>query len=300
MEYTNSPAWLVVQALPSMINPDGDNAISLATAYYANSIGRHLMQSTPVIKQTMELWKNDASQNGGSTLQSALQKNESLKQIVLAETPWLLDADRESEQKQQLMGYFNESQINYRLADNLLRLSRLQNADGSFAWWKGMEGSPYMTMSVLQTLTRLNHMVGEQNETKTIVRTAFAYMDKQMAREVKEMKKIESEGKVKNVRPSELAVQYLYASTLAGRDMQQSAKRNFDYLISRLAAQNTEFSIYGKAVSAVVLAGIIIASRLPTCWKAYVSTQYTRRIWVDISTHLRPFTHGSTIAYRRR
>ena len=255
VEYTNSPAWLVVQALPSMINPDGDNAISLATAYYANSIGRHLMQSTPVIKQTMELWKNDASQNGGSTLQSVLQKNESLKQIVLAETPWLLDADRESEQKQQLMGYFNESQINYRLADNLLRLSRLQNADGSFAWWKGMEGSPYMTMSVLQTLTRLNHMVGEQNETKTIVRTAFAYMDKQMAREVKEMKKIESEGKVKNVRPSELAVQYLYASTLAGRDMQQSAKRNFDYLISRLAAQNTEFSIYGKAVSAVVLAG---------------------------------------------
>ena len=255
VEYTNSPAWLMVQALPSMINPDGDNAISLATAYYANSIGRHLMQSAPVIKQTMELWKNDASQNGGSTLQSALQKNESLKQIVLAETPWLLDADRESEQKQQLMGYFNESQINYRLADNLLRLSRLQNADGSFAWWKGMEGSPYMTMSVLQTLTRLNHMVGEQNETKTIVRTAFAYMDKQMAREVKEMKKIESEGKVKNVRPSELAVQYLYASTLAGRDMQQSAKRNFDSLISRLAAQNTEFSIYGKAVSAVVLAG---------------------------------------------
>lgn len=255
VEYTNSPAWLMVQALPSMINTDGDNAISLATAYYANSIGRHLMQSTPVIKQTMELWKNEASQNGGSTLQSALQKNESLKQIVLEETPWLLDADRESEQKQQLMGYFNESQINYRLADNLSRLSRLQNADGSFAWWKGMKGSPYMTMSVLQTLTRLNHMVGEQDETKNIVSTAFAYMDKQMAREVKDMKKAESEGKVKNVRPSELAVQYLYASTLARRDMQQSAKRNFDYLISRLAAQNTEFSIYGKAVSAVVLAG---------------------------------------------
>lgn len=255
VEYTNSPAWLMVQALPSMINPDGDNAISLATAYYANSIGRHLMQSTPVIKQTMELWKNEASQNGGSTLQSALQKNESLKQIVLEETPWLLDADRESEQKQQLMGYFNESQINYRLADNLSRLSRLQNADGSFAWWKGMKGSPYMTMSVLQTLTRLNHMVGEQDDTKNILNTAFAYMDKQMAREVKEMKKAESEGKVKNVRPSELAVQYLYASTLARRDIQQSAKRNFDYLISRLAAQNTEFSIYGKAVSAVVLAG---------------------------------------------
>lgn len=294
VEYTNSPAWLVVQALPSMINPDGDNAISLATAYYANSIGRHLMQSTPVIKQTMELWKNEASQNGGSTLQSALQKNESLKQIVLEETPWLLDADRESEQKQQLMGYFNESQINYRLADNLSRLSRLQNADGSFAWWKGMEGSPYMTMSVLQTLTRLNHMVGEQDETKNIVSTAFAYMDKQMAREVKDMKKIESEGKLKNVRPSELAVQYLYASTLARRDMQQSAKRNFDYLISRLAAQNTEFSIYGKAVSAVVLAGnnyrkqaadLLESIRQYTVYKEemgrYFDTPKARYSWFD-------------------
>lgn len=294
VEYTNSPAWLVVQALSSMINPDGDNAISLATAYYANSIGRHLMQSTPVIKQTMELWKNEASQNGGSTLQSALQKNESLKQIVLEETPWLLDADRESEQKQQLMGYFNESQINYRLADNLSRLSRLQNADGSFAWWKGMEGSPYMTMSVLQTLTRLNHMVGEQDETKNILSTAFAYMDKQMAREVKDMKKIESEGKLKNVRPSELAVQYLYASTLARRDMQQSAKRNFDYLISRLAAQNTEFSIYGKAVSAVVLAGnnhrkqaadLLESIRQYTVYKEdmgrYFDTPKARYSWFD-------------------
>lgn len=294
VEYTNSPAWLMVQALPSMINPDGDNAISLATAYYANSIGRHLMQSTPVIKQTMELWKNEASQNGGSTLQSALQKNESLKQIVLEETPWLLDADRESEQKQQLMGYFNESQINYRLADNLSRLSRLQNVDGSFAWWKGMEGSPYMTMSVLQTLTRLNHMVGEQDETKNIVSTAFAYMDKQMAREVKDMKKIESEGKLKNVRPSELAVQYLYASTLARRDMQQSAKRNFDYLISRLAAQNTEFSIYGKAVSAVVLAGnnhrkqaadLLESIRQYTVYKEdmgrYFDTPKARYSWFD-------------------
>ena len=294
VEYTNSPAWLVVQALPSMINPDGDNAISLATAYYANSIGRHLMQSTPVIKQTMELWKNEASQNGGSTLQSALQKNESLKQIVLEETPWLLDADRESEQKQQLMGYFNESQINYRLADNLSRLSHLQNVDGSFAWWKGMEGSPYMTMSVLQTLTRLNHMVGEQDETKNILSTAFAYMDKQMAREVKDMKKAESEGKLKNVRPSELAVQYLYASTLARRDMQQSAKRNFDYLISRLAAQNTEFSIYGKAVSAVVLAGnnhrkqaadLLESIRQYTVYKEemgrYFDTPKARYSWFD-------------------
>ncbi len=256
VEYTNSPAWLMIQALPSMANADGDNAVSLAAAYYANSIGRHIMQSSPAVKQTVELWKKENAQSatGGSSLQSALQKNQELRQIVLAETPWLMDADRESEQKQQLMGYFDESQLNYRLADNLSRLSRLQKEDGSFAWWKGMEGSPYMTMAVLQTLTRLNHMVGVQPETKNLIDASFTYMDKQIAREVKSMKKAESEGKAKNLRPSELAVEYLYASTLAGRKLQSQTRLNFDYLVSRLAAQNSEFSIYGKATAAVVLA----------------------------------------------
>ena len=256
VEYTNSPAWLMVQAFPSMTNVDGDNAVSLATAYYANAIGRHIMRLSPVIKQTMELWKHeDAQSPTGTSLQSALQKNQELKQIMLAETPWLMDAERESEQKKRLAGYFDESQLDYRLADNLSRLSRLQKEDGSFAWWKGMGCSSYMTMAVLNTLTRLNHLVGTQAETKNMIAAAFAYMDRQMAQEVKAMKKAESENKGKAQRPSELAVQYLYASTIAGRKMQPSTKRNFDYLVERLAAQNTAFSIYGKAVSAIVLAG---------------------------------------------
>ncbi len=253
VEYTNSPAWLMIQALPAMTETNGDNAIALATAYYANTLGRHIMNSSPMIKQTVELWQKETEQSAGTaSLQSALQKNQELKQIVLAETPWLMDADREKEQKLKLANYFNESQLDYRLADNLSRLSGLQREDGSFAWWKGMDGSPYMTMSVLQTLVRLNSMVGPQKATESMMSSAFAYMDKQIAREVKEMKK--AEGKAKNLRPSELAVQYLYATTLAQRVMKSSARQNFDFLISRLAKCNTEFTIYGKAVSAVVLA----------------------------------------------
>ena len=255
VEYTNSPAWLMVQALPTMSNADGDNAMSLATAYYANALGRHIMLSNPAIKQTVALWQKETGDaKDGSSLQSALQKNSELKQIVLDETPWLNEANRESEQKRMLAAFFDESQIGYRLANNLSQLSRLQLPNGSFAWWKGMEGSPYMTMAVVQTLVRLNAMIGQQNTTTSMIAAAFSYMDKQMASEVKDMKKLESEGKQKNLRPSELAVQYLYASTLAKRQMNASAKQNFDWLISRLARQNTEFSIYGKAVSAVILA----------------------------------------------
>lgn len=256
VEYTNTPSWLMIQALPSIASPDGDNAVSLAAAYYANSIGRHIMKSTPVIKQTMELWKKEnARQDGGASLQSALQNNQELKHIVLSETPWMMDAMSESEQKQQLMGYFDESQIDYRLADNISRLSRLQREDGSFAWWKGMDGSPYMTMSVLQILARLNHMIGAQSESeKKMVNSAFAFMDKQMAREVKDMRQLEKDGKTKSLCPSELAMHYLYATTLAGRQLQSSAKQNFDYLVEHASGENAGLTIYGKAVMAFVLA----------------------------------------------
>ena len=255
VEYTNSPAWLMVQALPAMAEPDGDNAIALATAYYANSIGRHIMNSSPAIKPTVELWQKEKELSADATsLQSALQKNQELKQMVLEETPWLIDADKEEDQKLKLINYFNESQLDYRLADNLSRLANLQREDGGFAWWKGMEGSPYMTMSVLQTLVRLNKMIGSQEATEAIIGSAFGFMDKYIAHEVSNMKKLEREGKAKNLRPSELAVQYLYASTLAERDMKESVHDNINFLVSRLAKRDTEFTIYGKAVSAVVLA----------------------------------------------
>lgn len=255
VEYTNSPSWLMIQALPSIANADGDNAISLASAYYANAVGRSIMQSAPSIKQTVEMWKKeDASRSGETSLQSALQKNQELKQMVLAETPWLMDADRETEQKQMLTAYFDASQMDYRLADNISRLAKLQREDGSFAWWKGMEGSPYMTMAVLQTLVRTDVLAGKQQNTSQMTAAAFGYMDRQMAREVKDMKKAEHEGKVKNVRPSETAIMYMYASSLAGRKLSASAKQNFDYLVTRLAAQNSAYSIYGKAVAATVLA----------------------------------------------
>ena len=251
VEYTNSPAWLMIQALPLMATPNGDNAMSLVTAYYANSIGRNIMLSNEAIRQTVALWnKEDAS--GGSSLQSALQKNEELKLMVLEETPWLMDADREADQKRRLASFFDESQISYRLASNLSKLSRLQREDGSFAWWKGMDGSPCMTMSVVQTLVRLNKLIGEQKATSNMVEAAFAYMDKRMAEEVKDIKKAEAKGE--KMRPSELAVQYMYSVSIANRKLSASAKRNFDFLVNRLSEKNTEFTIYGKAVSALVLA----------------------------------------------
>ena len=207
VEYTNSPEWLLIQALPSMTAVEGDNAISLVSSYFANSISGMLVNSSDAVRNMVELWKKDN---------------------------------------------FDPAITYLRLNDDFSRLSKLQNTDGSFSWWQGMTGSPYMTQSVLTTLARLDKMAGVQPEVKSMMDAAFRFMDKYIAQEVKAMKASKD---VKNLRPSELAVEYLYATTLAKRELKGTAKENANYLLRLLAQQTAQFSIYGKSVAAVVLAG---------------------------------------------
>ncbi len=251
VEYTNNPAWLMIQTLPSVASTDQENAISLATAYYANSIGRNIMNSSESIKRVVELWK--AEKGDETSLQSSLEKNSELKQTVLEETPWLAQAERESEQKRLLSSFFDESLIDYRCNDAMTKLQRLQGSDGSFAWWKGMNGSSRVTVSVLTTLVRLNAMIGNQQQTSLVIDRAFTYLAKEVAREVAEMKKNEAQGS-KNLYPSDVALNYLYASAIAHRKCSASEKSDNDYLINLAAKQNGAFSIYEKAMMAVIMA----------------------------------------------
>ena len=253
VEYTNSPEWLLIQALPSMTAVEGDNAISLVSSYFANSISNLLMNSSDAIRNMVELWKEETTIGVDELpLKSKLEGNAELKQTLLSETPWVMDATRETEQKLRLMDYFDPAITYLRLYDDFSRLSKLQNTDGSFSWWQGMTGSPYMTQSVLTTLARLDKMMDVQPEVKSMMDAAFRFMDKHIAQEVKAMKASKD---VKNLRPSELAVEYLYATTLAKRELKGMVKDNANYLLRLLARQTAQFSIYGKSVAAVVLAG---------------------------------------------
>ena len=250
VEYTNHPVWLLIQALPTMATVRDDNAVSLATAYYSNSIANYLLHMSPNIKQTIEQWQKETGPE--TSLMSSLQKNESLKNLLLNETPWVLEAENEAEQKRLLINYFDESMVNHRLETYLQKLSILQNGDGSFSWWKGMGGSPWMTATVCEQLIRLNVMLGKQDETEDIISDGIAYLSKHIKDEIKELKLLQKKHKVKYPRPSELAVDYLYICAMDGRQMSQGAQADINYLVGLLEKQTTEFSIYGKAHSALI------------------------------------------------
>lgn len=251
VEYTNNPAWLVLQALPYIGTASDNNAISLATAYYANSISNYILKNAPQAKTTFEQWKREAEQ---TSLLSSLEKNQELKDIVLNETPWVADADNEAEQKRLLANYFDSSSLNNNISLMLGKLQKLQNqADGSWSWWQGMPyGSPSLTASIAELLTRLNTMIGVQNETKGMLDKAMTYLGRVVVDEVEKIKEAEKKGNAYGIRDYS-ALQYLYICALGDRQLTSAERSAADYLLGYLKTKNTSLNLYGKALMAVVL-----------------------------------------------
>ena len=210
VEYTNNPSWLMVKALPSISNPDEEDAISLMSAIYANTITTHIQKHLSLEKQPE---------------QNLSQENHSQQ---------------------------NLSQETIRLQNQVEKLKKLQNADGSFSWWKGMKGSRYMTTSVAEMMVRLNAVAGVQKSTAKMLTSAINYLSWQTAQEVREMKK--QEEKKHKESPSEQALHYLYILSMDGRKMKQNQEADKTYLLEKMSKMTGDFTIYGKARAAVVLA----------------------------------------------
>lgn len=251
VEYTNNPAWMMVQALPTMGTPRDDNAVEQAMSLYANTIAAAIIGQNPRIKTTFEQWRMERGDE--NSLMSSLEKNAGLKDIVLSETPWVAEADLEAEQKQLLAGFFNESMIDGRRASAIEKLERLQSQDGSWSWCPGMDGSPYMTVDIAQTLVRLNVMTGRQQRTSDMLASAFKFMDKHIVESVSEMRKAERKG-MKPSFPGVTALKYLYINSLDGRRLSAAAQSATNYLIALLKKDISGQSIYEKALTAVILA----------------------------------------------
>ncbi|MGX8697196.1 MAG: alpha-2-macroglobulin, partial [Prevotella sp.] len=264
-EYTNHPTWLMIQALPVLGQPVEENAISQAASYYANSLGRYILAQYPQAKKAFDLWRqeltapepvegaqhSDKLSHRGS-LVSQLEKNQELKAIVLNETPWVMDADRETEQKQRLVDFFDANVMQNRLDKALNKMRQLQRSDGSWSWWPDMPGSFYMTVSVSEMLVRLNAMTGTQAETKEMLNTAFVFMGREMVKEVAELKKWEKKGHEVSF-PSLKALQWLYLCTLDGRQLPANVQSANSYLLKLLKKDITSQPIYEKAMTAVIL-----------------------------------------------
>ena len=261
VEFTAHPAWYAVQALPVVANPQNEDALSWATAYYAHSLAACIVKENPRIKQVFDSWK--AQGGTKETFMSNLQKNQELKNILLAETPWLTEATNEAEQKQRIATLFDLNTMNSQLAVSVEKLGELQNADGAWSWYKGMQGSRYVTTQVMEMLVRLNALTHQDADSRMqpMIQKGFEYLGKQAAEEYKSMKEAEKKGAV-GIRPSEQVLRYLYICALDGKaPVDEKVNR---YFIDKLSGEGKELTIYGKALGAIILqqAGKVAEARL--------------------------------------
>lgn len=254
VEMTGNPAWYAVQSLPSLAQPQNDDAIAWATALYANSVASYIANANPKIKAVFDAWK----QQGGTkeSLLSNLQKNQELKNILLQESPWVLEATTEQEQKERLATLFDVNNIAAQTQSALLKLKELQLADGSWPWYRGMSGSRSVTEYIVELTARLFRLTGRRLDpaVRSMQQDAFGYLHKEALNQYRSMLKAEKQGQKIKTLPAD-ALKYLYLVTLANEKLPAANKAVYAYFRSKLAASLATQTPVEKAYSVIVLYG---------------------------------------------
>ena len=210
------------------------------------------MNSQPKIKAVFESWKLQ----GGTkeTFLSNLQKNQEVKNIILSESPWVLEAQTEEQQKERIATLFDLNNIRSNNIAALTRLQELQNASGAWSWYKGMTGSRYVTAYIAELNARLAMLTGEKltGTALSLQQNAFTYLHQSALDEYKEILKAQKEG-VKFTGVSGSILQYLYLIAISGEQVPATNKAAYTYYLSKVGELLTSPSMDTKAIAAIVL-----------------------------------------------
>ena len=244
LELTANPIWYAVQALPTLTQPEDDNVISWFASYYSNTLASHIATAHPRIQQVISQWK--AQGGNASTLYSNLEKNAELKDILLQETPWVLEASNETEQKQRLSLLFDLNRAAGQREIALRRLLDLQRPDGGWSWFKGMYPSQEITLYILKGMTQLVQLnaIGYNQQEKEMQMRALKFIDQQIQSDYEALQKIKNWQK-NEISP--LEIEYLFVRS-AYRDIPElgTAREAIRYYTNLAEKQWSKQSIYGK------------------------------------------------------
>lgn len=207
VEYTSNPAWYAVQALPYLMEYPYDCAEQVFNRYYANALASTIANASPKIKQVFERWKYADS----SALLSNLQKNEELKSVLLQETPWVLQAKNEAQQKKNIALLFDLVRMSNELSKWMAKLQEMQSSNGAFVWFKGGPDDRYITQYILTGIGHLKKLkaLPENDIQDELIKKAIPYLDARIKEDYEEMLKHNKKLPV-NDYISPLHIQYLY------------------------------------------------------------------------------------------
>ncbi|MDR2056720.1 MAG: hypothetical protein LBP83_00245 [Dysgonamonadaceae bacterium] len=250
LEFASNPTWYAVQALPSLTTPQSDNALSWFAAYYANAQAVQIAGSTPKIKQIIDIWTKQKETK--ETLLSNLEKNRELKAVLLEETPWMLEAQNETEQKQRLELLFDPNRTHYLNRQAIEKLQSFQTEEGGWSWFKGMNADVSITQWILYGLGEIGKFK-EMEEIKEMKEKAIRFIDRRIKEHFENFKKHNSEWeKTKNISTCEL--EYLLVRSLH-RDIPLKEAKEAVQFYTNLADKHWTNTprLYHRAIAAIIL-----------------------------------------------
>jgi len=253
VEFASNPTWYAVQALPTLAVPESNNAVDYFSAYYVNSLATFIANSNPKIAATFDRWKKAGG--GREALLSNLEKNKELKNMLLEETPWVMAAKDETEQKRQIALLFDLNRQKNQAKQYLDKLISLQLTSGGFAWFDGMPASRYITQEIMLNLARLNRMTTGDSipvAQRSMQTKALYYLDLEIARDFAELKKYnknyDKEMSIRNMQLFYLHLRSEYPTI----PVHVSALEAVKFYTSQSEKYWTSLTLYEKAMTAVV------------------------------------------------
>jgi len=256
LEFTANPAWYAVQALPYLIEYPYECAEQVFSRFYANSIASHIANSSPKIKKVFDAWRDTP---GSKALLSNLEKNQELKSLLLEETPWVLDAQDETERKHRVGLLFDLNHMANNLESAIRKLDKMQAPGGGWCWFDGMPVDRYMTQHIVTGFGHLDHLgvtaIKSDSRIWKMVKGGVNYLDGQIYKDYEYLKRFYSKAEMELMHISYLQVQYLYARSYFMDDLKLPSRYEeaFEYYKGQARKYWLQLNKYSQAQIALAL-----------------------------------------------
>ncbi|MEB3344907.1 MG2 domain-containing protein [Aquimarina gracilis] len=252
LEMTSNPAWYAVQALPYLMEYPYECSEQTFSRYYANALASHIANSTPRIQEVFNQWKST------DALLSNLEKNQELKSLIIQETPWLRDAQSETEQKKRIALLFDLNKMNNELQSALNKLKQMQYGSGGFPWFKGGHENRFITQHIATGFGHLKKLGVTQfdNGTLSMLQNAIKYLDKEFIKEYDDLKRYCKKNKI-DINKNHLSytqIHYLYMRSFFG-DIKRPKNTNeaWNYYLGQSKKYWLKQNLYAQGMLALIL-----------------------------------------------
>ncbi len=250
VEFTSNPAWYAVQALPYLIEYPYECSEQIFARYYANTLASYIANSSPKIKKVFDRWRNYEP----SALMSNLEKNQELKQVLLEETPWVLEAQDENERKHRIALLFDMNRMANEKKTALRKLKKEQSINGGWAWFKGMPESWYITQYIAEGFGHLKKLNIIENKDVTVMNMAekaVKFTDGEMKDAYDWLKRNFTKSQMQEHRPGQIIIHYFYTRSFFDYQLPAKYQKASNYYYAQLKKYWTDYSLHSKGLLAL-------------------------------------------------